>query len=198
MPQIFTDNFNSYTDGDLTTQGSWSGSAIFDVQGTTVQEGAKAIKAVSTVGGGQITKLGTAVGTGDLSIYMRVASMPDDEKFYVQILEGATMLMEVRFSDITASKKIEYLSSAVWTQVGSAWVANTWYQINVEWRTSDNTFRVKVDNGSWTGWTGTEAAFTNADTVQLLTQNNVEAYFDNIGAVAATAENNVVFFGTNW
>ena len=181
MAQIFTDDFNSYTDGDLNTQGGWSGGTMFDIQGTIVQEGTKAVKAVLIAGGGQIAKVGSAVGTGDMSIYMRVASMPDDEKFYVQIKEGATMLMEVRFSDITGSKKIEYFAGGSWTNIQS-WVVNTWYKINIQWQTSDNTFRVKVGSGSWTGWTGTESAFTNADTIQLLTQNNIEAYFDNIGA----------------
>jgi hypothetical protein len=32
MATLFTDNFDSYTDGDLIAQGSWDGSTTFDVQ----------------------------------------------------------------------------------------------------------------------------------------------------------------------
>ena len=38
------DNFDSYSDGDLNGQGSWSGSTAFDVQTTIKHSGTKAIK----------------------------------------------------------------------------------------------------------------------------------------------------------
>ena len=45
------DNFDSYTDGDLNGQGGWSGSSAYDVQGITVQAGAKAVVVVGGVFG---------------------------------------------------------------------------------------------------------------------------------------------------
>ena len=55
------DNFDSYTDGNLAGQGSWTdpegySSGDFDVQGTTVQGGTKAVAAVITGSGATVTK----------------------------------------------------------------------------------------------------------------------------------------------
>ena len=62
MAWAFTDNFNSYSAGNLTTQGGWSGSTNFQVETTQVFEGANGVEcssaALSSITRGSISETG--------------------------------------------------------------------------------------------------------------------------------------------
>lgn len=164
MPTILTDNFNSYADGDLNTQGSWSGSVIFDIQGTVVREGAKAVSAAAIGSDQNITKTGTATATGKISFYVRRTATGGGAT-RLALKTGATLCHEVVLQ-ATGAVDMWDSSSGSWKNLGT-YVADTWYLIEIEWQDSDDKARGRLDGGSWTVWCGTQAAFSSLDTVEL-------------------------------
>jgi len=77
---LFFEDFNSYSNGNLTGQGGWSGDAIFQVESSTVYEGAKAV--------------GVSGGTA-ASRYIRKAlssGMPNSLEVIVRLRAGQTNL----------------------------------------------------------------------------------------------------------
>src|SRR3990167_5066927 len=79
MATLVTDNFDGYSDGDLTCNGNWSGSTQYDVQGTVVQAGSKAVKLNSTLLLYEITNTAPAdVPTGTQTFYIRSDTVVDN------------------------------------------------------------------------------------------------------------------------
>lgn len=182
-PTIMTETFNSYTDGDLNGQGSWIATAEYDVQGVIVQEGTKAVKLISSAGGGAtMVKSGPAVGTGDIRFFVRPDIVPASESILIFLFEGGSNVqVGVRFNG--TSNAILAVSGA---SLGS-WVATNWYQVDIEWQTSDNTYRVAINGGAFSGWQAGDA-FTNLDKIYILSQASITGYIDNISGAAAAAE----------
>lgn len=182
MATIFSDNFNSYTNGDLNGQGSWSGSVAFDVQGTTTYEGAKAVQGDSNA---NIDKVGTGVTPGSISVYIR--SNKTTVQLGLHLKEGANLKI---FFDLMANGNIQYRNpDSTWTTVLASYAADTWYNLQIEWRNSgvDSEVRYRVDSGSWTAWVAPFVDWTtNLDTVRLETWDVVAGfigYYDNISEI---------------
>ena len=98
---------------------------------------------------------------------------------------------------------IDRWDGTAYTQIGTAtWTANTFHKIDVEWETTTDTHRVRVDDGTWTSWTAGNASWVDMDTIAFSISSdlatNRDYYFDTIGPAAVAAGNNVVFFGTNF
>jgi len=68
---LFIDSFNNYTDGDLNTQGDWSANSTFDIQGTTVYEGSKAVYWAGETTDVTAEKTGTSQNDGIIYFYVR-------------------------------------------------------------------------------------------------------------------------------
>jgi len=182
MPTIFTDNFNSYTDGDLTGQGSWSGSTAFDVQGTTVKEGAKAVEMLSVVDL-EIEKAGDLTNDGTLVAYIRVNSAG---KLRFRLLEGTVVKVIVDFygSTATPASSVRYHDGTAFQNIGSI-SDDIFTEFEVEWRSSDKKARYRVGTGAFTAFDITFASWTNGlDKVNFnsfsLTGGNT--FFDSIAA----------------
>lgn len=150
MATIFEDNFNSYTDGDLNGQGGWSGDVVFDIQGVTVKEGAKAVSCAGTGLPNNIIKVGTSVATGTITVFMRRSVINDGYSAFI-LHEGITSVLAVILWD---TGHIQNYNGTDWYDIYSpgTYVVNQWYQIQIEWRISDKKFRFNVDNGGWSAW----------------------------------------------
>jgi len=146
MATIFEDNFNSYNDGDLNGQGSWSGNSTFKIQGTTVKEGTKAVYWDGSVADATIHKTGTTVADGRITFYLRAGQT--NKRGLVYIREGTDNKFWVGFYD---DGYIKYSGSSGDTNFGT-YSANQWYEFEVEWRSSDKKFRLRVNGGTWTDW----------------------------------------------
>ena len=180
------DNFDLYNDGDLNGQGSWSGNAAFDVQGVTVQAGAKAVKA--TAAGVYIEKTFTADPDGNQVFYIR--SNATDELSHTRLYAGAVHVLSlVMFADATiALGHGDGGGGDTNTTILDPYSANQWYKIEIEWRTSDNKVRARVDDGTWTDWVTahSDAAFTDMTKVRLSVYGGArEHYWDEFGEPAA-------------
>lgn len=162
----FVENFDSYTAGDLTGQGGWSGSTGWDVvtsQFVSSPNAAAGSGATTT----DIDKTFTGVGTGNQVFYMRSDTLAVGVTNHaVRFSEGTTFLFGIFLNEGGGSPGDIVLNGSAAVTVAT-WVIDTWYKIEVEWKTSDNTVRARVNDGTWTAFQSTAATFTNVDTVKM-------------------------------
>jgi hypothetical protein len=180
MGGIFTDDFNSYNNGDLNGQGSWSGNAYFDVQDVIKYEGARGVAWTETGIGNNgyltISKTGTAQTDGSVSVWVRAGTHTGTfiGNVFMQfdLASGATEKINTGLgNDYSNNKHFAYFptAGADWTYLTDAWVADQWYNLQIEWRSSDHQSRMKIDNGSWTDWVTTyDTNWTTLDTIVLV------------------------------
>jgi len=176
MATIFTDDFNSYNDGDLNGQGSWSGDTSFDVQTSVVFEGAKAISCAST-SLVNILKTGTAQTAGVFYCYVRRTASNNGRSFVV-LMEGTTI---IDYYDINASAQVK---SGDGTVLGS-YSADTWFPLAIEWKSSPtHQVRFLKPDLTWGNWTSpSDSDWTTAPDgirLQVYTQTTSTSYFDYI------------------
>lgn len=155
---IFEDNFNSYTDGDLNGQGGWVYEDIsaktWYVEGTTVYEGTKATAESS---GYNYLKDGTLTNDGRITVYLRWSSVATGGPYFT-LYEGTAGRIATALSQ-TGAGKFDYYSAG-WKNIGDV-SADTWYCLEIEWRSSDHKVRYKLDGGAWTNWVAPWVSWTN-------------------------------------
>lgn len=211
MATILEDSFNSYNDGDLHGQGSWSGAVSWDVQGTTVYEGAKAVECADrTANDKLVIKAGNKVTDGRIAIYLRVSA--NSGEGVINLCEDTGLLgggSRIRFSLAPRDKSgnIRYRNATVWVNI-APYSLNTWHLVECEWRSSDKKARYRVDSGTWTNWDTIQANWTNdIDMVELDWYNGYSGNSASTFYVDYIAENpyleeeavaNAIFFGTNF
>ena len=189
MANIFTDDFNSYNDGNLPTQGGWasySNGTNFKVQGSVIYEGAKAVYN-NTAADSVVTKAGTARADGAQAIYFRSvnrASWYAGRYAQVRISKGSwgsIFALQQFYKDGTWGY---WNGSAVATGEGT-WNDGEWNSAEIEWRSSDKKARYRINDGTWTDWCLVygQATYTNFDYIGLNFYNTSGSggiYFDNI------------------
>jgi len=158
-PTIVTDNFNSYNDGDLNGQGSWTAHANIDVQGTEVKEGTKAIRDSNAhTGTEEMKKSGSALADGKLTFYFQIAGSGDHNLSFYLVSGGA------------ANVFMGFLNGSFRYHNGSAWqtgifdyTLNAWHSFEIEWRASDDKARFRMDEDTWTDWVTNNGTWTTLD-----------------------------------
>jgi len=192
-PTVLTETFNSYGNGTLNGTSSWSGGIAFKVQGTTVYEGAKAVNITGSVEQ-TISKSGTSQANGTTSVYIRSGST--NNRTYFTLFEGAN---QIAFAfGLVSGGNIGFYTSGGWVYNGT-WVANTWYQIQAEWRSSDKKMRFRVNGGSYSDWyTPNGGNFTTGiDKIGLYVSaegTSLNSYFDYIAEDPYVAPSAIQYF----
>ncbi len=150
MATIFEDNFNSYTDGDLNGQGSWSGDSNFQIQGTTTYEGAKAVYINNPGDVKNIEKTGNQESPGRITVYMRQGST-SVEGIIFYLFEGISACTGVKFHSDGNIKAL--ITGSQWITLQS-YNSNQWYCVEIEWQGTglSSEVRFRVDKGTWTDW----------------------------------------------
>ncbi len=151
MATILTENFNTYADGALDTLVPATGwvsvvGSNWLVQSTTKYEGAKGISHTNA-GATTLYKSGTALADGKVTYYARLSAYPNAGgylSFYVYNSAGAIHIC-VHFD--SAKNIILHDSSVI-----QAYNLNEWYLVEMEWRSSDHTYRARVNTGTWSAW----------------------------------------------
>jgi hypothetical protein len=184
MAAILTESFDSYSDGDLNGQGSWSGDVQFDIQGTTTQSGAKAVTVTPGAAIRNIKKTGTAQNTGSQIIYMRAAQT--NQKANVQFLDNSDNVCADIYFDTDGNLKRDYGAGGGSTEtLLASYSANTWYKILTEWSSSDHKWRVTIDSNTPSSYQASiNANIDTANKINLQARNGGTFYYDSLQANA--------------
>ena len=150
---IFEDNFNSYNDGDLNTQGDWSGDTNFDISAGSAYEGAKGVVAErAAIGWIFIEKTGTGRTEGQITWYMKLADA-GNARVDFRLYDGGNYLTKILFT----ADKWYYHSSAAQAE-GGAILDDTWYVCQMKWREDAGNplvnWRVYAASGAPSAWVG--------------------------------------------
>jgi len=152
-----TDDFNSYSDGNLNGNGGWSGDTAFQVQGSVVREGSKAVSA-SSASPVFIDKNGTSMfPNGQATFYFRRTTTTGILRFLLFDTNSSGGRVHIYIDD---NGNVNYYNASTIVQLGS-YSTDTWYSITVQWRISDKKARYSFNGGTYTAWDTTEVEFTN-------------------------------------
>lgn len=173
------DNFDSYNDGNLNSQGGWVGDVGFQVQATTTQQGLKAVYIASGVGGGIAKTIGLSNGRIIGWIRGNPPTTTDSIALGVSDVGPYSPLAEVYFK---STGNIDFYGETEET-ILTDYVPDTWYRAEIQWRNSDLKMRARIDNGTWSSWIGTQdccpSEWTKVEYVSFL-NNEGGGYFDSI------------------
>lgn len=174
------DSFNSYSDGDLTGEnggsgwsGAWSGSTDFDVQGATTTEGAKAV--VINIPSGQEADMerSFASKTSGVLHWAQRKDAPDHAN-QVSLRSGSTLAMYIQIGS----------GSPTWTMGDGAsafniqsYTVGEWDTVDLEFDTATDKYRVKIDNGTYTGWKDFVNPVSSIDSLRM----NIQASGNDVG-----------------
>lgn len=156
MSIVFSDNFDSYSDGDLAGQGSWTASGTataYDIQGSVVQAGAKAVSFPNNVNGtGNVYRDFTGISSGNpiVSFYGRNTVNSHQGVYFLVADSGGTgwyFIFENNRFIIYDAPGFASLVTA-----GGTYSANTWYHIEIEVDIANKQARGRVDGGAWGSW----------------------------------------------
>lgn len=176
-PMAVIDNFDSYNDGDLAGQGSWTGAQPdVDVQGSVVQGGTKALQKLASTGGHNPQRSVTAsnVDGDQFSIYLRATIVNDGGggSWGIYLYSGATVLFSIGISQDLNMIFVDGATSFL--SLGTASV-DTWYKLTIEVDYTNDRARAKVDAGSFSAYTNAygSVAFSQVDTIRIRAGGNV-------------------------
>lgn len=203
MAWVAVDNFDSYSDGDLNGDnggsgfsGAWSADLTYDVQGTTVYQGTKAVTCAG-VNVDAIRTLTTGVSSGIVKIALRSTQFANNVGGFVLRESGSSKIRAtlevgaIRLQNGAQSASVDIVPSAS---------ANTWYEIHIEIDAANDRARARLVNGQWTSWLTVEA-FATIDSIRLTTASDTSGslLFDDIGPGSAPAVvGNAMFMGANF
>jgi hypothetical protein len=181
---IFTDNFDSYNNGDLNGQGSWSGDTDFDVQESIKNSGTKGISC--SVTGKAIAKTGTLTADGEAFAYFRTNA---DSGSWFDLWEGANQITYARFNHASGRGKLQASLAGSYEDVPGSITNDAFNKVTVQWRSSDKKVRWSLNDGTFTDWKTTFANFSSGlDKIRLVTADVSVGgccYFDDINVVVS-------------
>lgn len=192
------DNFDSYADGDLTGENggsnwgaAWSGDTDFDVQGTVVYQGAKAVIEAAGAAGSINRQLGSNITAGTVYVAMRASGTGGALGDMVTFLQdsGGTNRMAISFD----GGNIRINNNGTYETIGT-YVANTWYVIGFDFDNvaQPNLYRCNIDGGTYSVYkTVVGGSYTNIGFFKLEGDGggSVNRYWDYISPTSPFASN---------
>jgi len=182
-----TESFESYNTGDLNGQGSWTANTGIDVQENVVQDGTKAIQ-IPIATPNVATKAFTPEGDGTQIYYARTTTSSADPH-EVSIRDASdNQKIPIKF---TSGNIQVYGVSSGWLTL-QAYSVNTWYKIQVDWRTSDDKARYYVDDVLRLDWSSPRGGtWTTLGIIHINANQNYASqysYFDSFNISAEPEE----------
>lgn len=189
-------DFEGYSTGNLTGQGTWSGATAFQVQTTIKNSGSNAVKWPASSATHLIAASFAGIPTGVITAYMRMSSATPDDYCEFQIQDvggGNTDVAGNIIFDTDGNIKLQYAANAL--VILGAYSANTWYKCDIEFRVSDGNVRARVNDGTWSDWKSPRNAWTTAITnIRLIGYGNADWYIDDISYSTGIIVNTTNFF----
>jgi len=160
---LLTDDFNSYANGNLSGQGSWTGDTNPQVEGTTVVEGAKAVSAtLADTNDWTITKTGSVTVAGTYVIYFQ-ANNTNFDWFRTGIYYD---IHDLGIIKITGTTVYYTDASGSYQTLSNNFTANVWHYLSMQWL-GDNTIRYQFDNEGWTSYMNQHYSAQDPDIVNI-------------------------------
>lgn len=138
-----TDNFDSYSTGNLTGQGSWSGSSSFQVENSVSQTSPNAV--ADSDQSSNITKSFTLHSSGTQIYWGRATDVTTANLWTVKLTDAGSNVTDTR----TNNGNVEYYASGGFHTLGAV-SANTWWQINVKWDAATGFCQYSINGGTYT------------------------------------------------
>jgi hypothetical protein len=174
-------DFNSLTDGNLNGQDSWSGSTTYQVQSTTVYEGAKAVSNASGTNDVEIAKSIGPYTNGIVGFAFRI-QFTGIYAASVDLRYSGTIICGIDFYYQSGPGAINFQVKGVGaTVLQSSLSIGTWYYGEIELDQTNSRVRGRLNGGSWTSWV--TKSFTSINEVRLgkaSNGNTSNAYYDYI------------------
>lgn len=152
MATLLTDNFNSYTDGNLSGQGPWSqgyGNDTFTVQTSGAKEG-KCVY-INADSENILAAACSAQATGRQTYYVKLSQTNISNGIYTWDAAYPNYNYYWMNNSWNSSGNVQFNNGSSMTTY-QAYSANTWYCVEFEWRSSDNKFRYRIDGATYTDW----------------------------------------------
>ena len=154
------------------------------IQNEAVFEGSKSLKLSDPFSANfSVQKTGTLTNDGRMTIYVQGhlggSTFPLIE---VQLKEGDNTAISVKNH---TGRDFSYYNGDIGSNsiFGPQMASDTWYALQIEWRSSDHTARYRINDGNFTNWKkGFSDWLSGLDTVNI-------GIFDGIGFVDAIQEN---------
>jgi hypothetical protein len=195
MAFISTDNFDSYSDGNLTGNSggtnwssNWSttgtGSWEPQVQASVILGGTKSVAMTPDAASDRgAARSFDAITSGVITVKVRRTSTSTGV-MYIALMEGSSIRM-----------KVEMYSTGYFTLNGTSrnnietYSADITYTLYIEFDCSTDKARLKVDSGSYSSWFDFGAATTSIDGLRFMSSDattGVVNYFDDIAPEITT------------
>jgi hypothetical protein len=143
MATIFSDNFNSYNDGNLFSQGGWTQvGGNLTVGATYAYEGAKGAGSVGNTFDDYGYKDGTGLTTGQITHYFKIGGNNCRWYFY---LEDSSNTAIIDFTAWIANGYCKLLGN----NVGN-FTTDVWHSVTIQWTTTQA--RVSIDGGTYSSY----------------------------------------------
>ncbi len=198
MADIFSDNFDTYADGQLTLNTFWVGDTQPVVQGVDYFSAPKAVK-IPNAGGAferNVYHVLDAMTAGYFAFYIKIgASASADGGFYLQ--DGVMIGLWVDFFN---DGKI-YVNKPDYPTALQTYEKNRWYRVVVQLKQEGEPFaiRVKIDNGSWSPWFWATDSMTEVNKLTLYGKPvDGDIFFDSIVVSAAEPLPTAEYTSQNW
>jgi hypothetical protein len=191
MAWAATDNFDSYSDGDLNSQNggtgwsaAWTGNTLYDVQGTVTKSGSKAIVLVDNGSEPEIGRKLTAVTDGSVHVSMRRnTTSVDSQGFW--LTEGSTPTEANRVCGVQFNASGNIIAVGSGSTTLQSYSADTWYDVDIQFDCATDKFRVSINGGEYSLWLDFRTTETQIDGVCFTMSNSGAAstnYWDDIRA----------------
>jgi len=183
MAWVAEDNFDSYSDGDLNGNNggsgwsaAWAGDVDYDVEGTTVYQGAKAVSGINA-NGSIIRTLTSTTTSGTVYFAMRMDDTSGDGGILFRNGADTTTYILIKFNttDIVVSNGFETTTTYI-----SGFTTGAWYLFEIAYNGAS--YDIRYHNGTSWSSPNTYSVDTNSaiDTIRLNAGNNNDFYFDYI------------------
>lgn len=160
----FSDDFETYTTGDLSGQGNWATSTPYgawQVSTAETKSGAKAIEC--NLGYCKNTKTGTGVANGSWIFYTYLQL--DYVGFWLK--ENTSEICRV---DVSIPSNVRFFGGAGWYDTGWSVSADDWQPIQIEWNSTTNECRIKYATSTesvWSPWLASYSSFSEINGVDI-------------------------------
>lgn len=178
MATIITDLIDQYDNGNIALEDDWADAggagATNDVQTSVKAHGTKAI---ILQGGRNIVGTGDAQTDGRQTYYVRFAQT--NITYTHSTGEGGIGPGDLMSQVIFKNDGKVYYNDGSEVELSASYIADTWYAIQVDWRSVDHLVRYNFNEEGWTGWVSPKNTWTTGpDRIYITASSGGTAYLD--------------------